>query len=341
MPPQMLIHQVPRRLRLSRRQKIDEQGVLLDGAGRRVPIVEKDGERRLGGELLNESLEKAVLAEGGENGMELREQLDEAPAVARRLRLDLPLEVTPQRADVVGGAVAAKVVDDLAFDQPTRRISLLNLRQRGIRDEGAAVSLHLDDPRAGKAPQRLADDGAPDAELRRERELAEFLSRLESFADNQRGDGVRHAVVHAKPMKEPSHPKLARIVRRPGARAFRRLAGSFQHFQDGLRREVDSIAAMQRLPEPMNAEALVFPQIEDQRFLALEHLPVGRRSGPSARVLEPFRSRKLVAAPPFSERRTRNAKPGADRARVSGRLVGFHPAHPLFDRHRPLLKQSI
>ena len=168
MPPQMLIYQVPRRLRPSRRQKIDEQSVLLDGADRRVPIVEKDGKRRLGRELLNESLKKPVLAEGGENRVELREELNEAPSVARRLRLDLPLEVTPQRPDVVSGAVATKVVDDLAFDQPTRRISLLNLRQRRIRDEGAAVSLHLDDSRSGKATQRLADHRAAGAELRRE-----------------------------------------------------------------------------------------------------------------------------------------------------------------------------
>lgn len=267
--------------------------------------------------------------------MELSEELNEPPAVARGPRLDLPLEMPAKGADIVRGAVTADIADDLAFDQSARRIGLLHFPQRRIGDEGAAISLQRDDARERKAPQRFAHERASDAKLRREIGLAELLPRSEALIDDERRDGVRRTVVCGEPVKEPSPPELARFAprlrarrrfNRLAARGFHPLAGALEHFQDRLRRQLEAMAAAEFGPQAMDAEILAPPQPENERFFAPEYFPIGRGSRPAAEILEAVEAGLRVSAPPFSQRWARNVEPRADEPRVSCRFVGFHPA---------------
>ena len=130
----MAIHELPRGVRVARRQHVDQRGMFLDRAGRRLPVVKKNRKRGFRRQLLDEGLEEPIFPERSQERMKLGDELDEPAAVARRLSLDLPLDMGPERADVMRGAVAADIADDLGFDQPARRIGLLHFAQaRGPR----------------------------------------------------------------------------------------------------------------------------------------------------------------------------------------------------------------
>ena len=178
-------HRLVRDLRPPARQRLDDQRMIIEGAaGFTGRFVDGNDQRGARDQLAQETRDRPVAGELGEQQVELAGTTDQAAPVASRVRRALLRHVTEQPPGVGRRPLTGKPVDHMGLEEAPCLEHLARLLDRRAGDAGAPVGPRLHHVLVGEALQDPPNQRPADTEDLAQRFLAEFGAGRQPLLDD-------------------------------------------------------------------------------------------------------------------------------------------------------------